>query len=177
MQNDTRNDDRQNDDTQNHEQHVALVVAMARNNVIGADGGMPWHLPEDLAHFKRTTMGTPMVMGRRTFESIGGPLPGRRSIVVTRNADWRAEGAEVAHSLEEGLHLAGPGRVSLIGGGELFAQAMEGQSACADELVVTYVRASVAGDTFFPAIDPQIWAPVDRREGEGCEYVTYRKRG
>lgn len=164
----------------NPEQTVAVVVAVARNGVIGANGGMPWHLPEDLAHFKAVTMGTPMVMGRKTFESIGGPLPGRRSIVVTRDRDWRHPGTEVAHDIAEAFTMAGPGRVSLIGGGELFARSLAADPAktpeAADELVVTHVDAEPDGDTFFGPIDPDVWQAVERRPGAGCEYVTYRRR-
>lgn len=163
----------------NPEQTVALVVAVARGGVIGANGGMPWHLPEDLAHFKAATMGTPMVMGRKTFESIGRPLPGRRSIVVTRDRGWSHPGTEVAHHLAEAFELAGTGRVSLIGGGELFARSLAAPAEApeaADELVVTHVDAEPEGDTFFPEIDPDIWRPVERRVGERCEYVTYRRR-
>lgn len=159
------------------DQHVAVVVAVAENGVIGADGGMPWHLPEDLAHFKRTTMGSAMVMGRHTFESIGGPLPGRRSVVVTSNPKWQHEGAERACDLGEALKVAGPGRVSLIGGGQLYADALAADSPVhVDELIVTHVHASPPGDTYFPAIDRTVWEPVDHRPGTDCEYVTYRRR-
>ncbi len=164
----------------NPDQHVVLVVAVARNGVIGADGGMPWHLPEDLAHFKASTMGLPMIMGRKTFDSIGSPLPGRRSIVVTRDPDWAHPGVEVAHGLAEALTQAGPGRVAIIGGGGFFAQSLHADPAtapeAADELIVTHVDAEPEGDTFFPPIDPSVWKSVDRRPGAGVEYVTYRRR-
>lgn len=129
---------------------VGLVWAEARGGVIGADGGMPWSVPEDLAHFKSVTMGAPVVMGRRTWESFPDryrPLPGRRNIVVTRNEEWSAEGAERAASLDDGLALAGPGRVWVIGGGGLFREAIER----ADILEVTELDLEVAGDTFAPA--------------------------
>ncbi|MDO5696508.1 MAG: dihydrofolate reductase [Dermatophilus congolensis] len=165
----------------NPDQYVVVVVAVARNGVIGANGGMPWHLPEDLAHFKTATMGTPMVMGRKTFESIGRPLPGRRSIVVTRDRAWQHAGVEVAHGIAEAFELAGPGRVSLIGGGELFARSMSADPAtapeAADELIVTYVDAAPQGDTFLPPVDERVWEVVERRPGTGCEYVTYRRAG
>lgn len=128
---------------------IGLVWAEARGGVIGADGGMPWHVPEDLAHFKSVTMGEPVVMGRRTWESFPDrfrPLPGRRNIVVTRDPAWTADGAERAGSLDDALALAGAGRVWVIGGGELFREAI-GQ---ADLLEVTEFDLDVDGDTFAP---------------------------
>ncbi|HEY5150661.1 MAG TPA: dihydrofolate reductase, partial [Mycobacterium sp.] len=109
---------------------VTLVAAVARNGVIGADGGLPWHLPDDLRRFKALTMGHTMIMGRRTFESIGRALPGRVSIVVTRDAGWTAPGVTVAHSVEEALALAGPdaaadAEVMVVGGGEIYRQTLE----------------------------------------------------
>lgn len=140
---------------------VGLVWAEASGGVIGADGGMPWHVPEDLAHFKSLTMGEPVVMGRRTWESFPDrfrPLPGRRNIVVTRRSDWSADGAESASSLAEGLELAAatvPDRVWVIGGGELFREAM----AIADRLEVTELDLVVDGDTFAP--DRSAWDIAD----------------
>ncbi len=140
---------------------VGLVWAEASGGVIGADGGMPWHVPEDLAHFKSLTMGEPVVMGRRTWESFPDrfrPLPGRRNIVVTRRSDWSADGAESASSLAEALELAAatvPDRVWVIGGGELFREAM----AIADRLEVTELDLVVDGDTFAP--DRSAWDIAD----------------
>ncbi|MET0812234.1 MAG: dihydrofolate reductase [Microbacterium sp.] len=131
-------------------QHVGLVWAEARGGVIGADGGMPWHVPEDLAHFKAVTLGAPVIMGRRTWESFPDrfrPLPGRRNIVVTRNPDWSADGAEHAASLDAALGLAGDGRIWVIGGGALFREAIGG----ADLLEVTELDLDVDGDTFAPS--------------------------
>ncbi|MDN3495580.1 dihydrofolate reductase [Planococcus sp. APC 4015] len=128
---------------------VGLVWAEAHGGVIGADGGMPWHVPEDLAHFKAVTMGAPVVMGRRTWESFPArfrPLPGRRNIVVTRNAGWSDEGAERAGSLDDALDLAAGGRVWVIGGGALFAEAIDR----ADLLEVTELDLAVDGDTHAP---------------------------
>ncbi|WP_169581436.1 MULTISPECIES: dihydrofolate reductase [Microbacterium] len=139
---------------------IGLVWAEAIGGVIGADGGMPWHVPEDLAHFKRTTMGAPVVMGRRTWESFPDrfrPLPGRRNIVVTRNEDWTAEGAERAASLDDALELAtddDPEWIWVIGGGELFRAVI----ASADRLEVTELDLEVEGDTFAP--DRAGWTPV-----------------
>lgn len=131
-------------------QRVGLVWAEADGGVIGADGGMPWHVPEDLAHFKEVTLGAAVVMGRRTWESFPErfrPLPGRRNIVVTRTEGWSAEGAEAAASLTDALALAGDGRVWVIGGGALFREAVDG----ADLLEVTELDLDVPGDTFAPS--------------------------
>jgi len=103
------------------ETEIVLVLARADNGVIGRDNALPWHLPADLRHFKALTQGRPMIMGRRTFESLPGLLPGRRHIVLTRDPDWRADGAEVAHDVEGALALAGKGQATVIGGAEIFA--------------------------------------------------------
>ena len=127
---------------------IALIVAAARNGVIGGGNKMLWRVPEDFAHFKRTTMGHPIVMGRKTWESIGRPLPGRRNVVVTRNADYRAEGAEVVPSLEEAFRtLADTDTVFVIGGGEIYRQALPS----ADVVWLTKIDADFEGDTTFPA--------------------------
>jgi dihydrofolate reductase len=128
---------------------IGLVWAEARDRVIGADGGMPWHVPEDLAHFRDVTMGAPVVMGRRTWESFPDrfrPLPGRRNIVVTGQDDWRADGAARAASLDEALALAGEGTVWVIGGGRLLAESIGRASV----LEVTELDLAVEGDTFAP---------------------------
>ncbi len=132
---------------------VGLIWAEAHGGVIGADGGMPWHVPEDLAHFCEVTMGAPVIMGRRTWESFPDrfrPLPGRRNIVVTRNGTWAAAGAERAGSLEDALALAGDAEAAwVIGGGQLYRQAI----GAADRLEVTELDLSVDGDTRAPARD------------------------
>lgn len=122
---------------------IILVVARARNGVIGKDGGLPWHIPADLKHFKAVTMGTVMVMGRRTFDSLPGLLPGRRHVVLTRDRDWQSEGAEVAHSVDEALALAGDETVSIIGGAEIFGMFM----GLADRIELTEVLEDIGGDT------------------------------
>ena len=122
---------------------ITLVVARAQNGVIGRDGGLPWHLPADLKRFKALTMGSAMVMGRTTFESLPGLLPGRRHIVITRDPDWSAPGAEIAHSIEEALQLAHGERVSVIGGANVFEQFLP----LADKVELTEVLADVDGDT------------------------------
>lgn len=137
---------------------LALIVAMARNRVIGKNNALPWHLPEDLQHFKRTTLGAPIIMGRHTWASIGRPLPGRRNIVLSRNPTWQAEGAERAASLEDALALCrqsdpAPARVFVIGGAQLYAQALP----LADELFMTEIEAEIDGDAYFPPIDAGAW--------------------
>lgn len=159
--------------------HLTIVVAMDAKRGIGIDNKLPWHLPEDLAHFKRVTLGHPIVMGRKTFDSIGRPLPGRRNIVVTRNANWRHEGVEVAHSLQDAVALAGGESASIIGGAQIFAEALD----LADRMIVTHIDKQYACDTFFPEIDPARWTAVasepQRSEAEGVEFsfVTYDKVG
>ncbi|TKV62137.1 dihydrofolate reductase [Nakamurella flava] len=152
---------------------MTLVAAVARNGVIGADGGMPWHLPDDLRRFKRLTMGAPMIMGRRTFDAIGRPLPGRRTVVITRDPLWGADGVEVTHSVADALALlAGAERVSVVGGGEIYRQTIGDAAA----LEITEIDLEVAGDTTFPAIDGRDWARVSDEAGDGCRYVRYERR-
>ena len=128
---------------------ITLVVARAQNGVIGRDGKLPWHIPADLKRFKALTMGSVMVMGRRTFESLPGVLPGRRHIVLTRDRNWEAEGAEVVHDVDEALELAAGERVSVIGGAEIFALFLP----IADRIELTEVLDDVTGDTCMP--DPR----------------------
>ena len=128
---------------------ITIVVARARNGVIGRGGKLPWHIPADLKRFKALTMGSVMVMGRKTFESLPGLLPGRRHIVLTRDRNWSAEGAEVAHDVGEALAMAGGERVSVIGGADIFALFLP----VADRIELTEVLEDVAGDTFMP--DPR----------------------
>lgn len=133
---------------------IALIVAVARNGVIGGGNKMLWRVPEDFAHFKRTTMGHPIVMGRKTWESIGRPLPGRRNVVVTRNPDYRAEGAELAPSLEDAFKmLNGDGTVFVIGGGEIYRQALPR----ADVVWLTRIGADFEGDATFPDLPETQW--------------------
>ncbi len=128
---------------------ITLIVARARNGVIGRDGKLPWHLPADLKRFKALTMGSVMVMGRKTFDSLPGLLPGRRHVVLTRDRGWTAAGAEKAHSVEQALAIAGGERVSVIGGAHLFEQFAD----LADRIELTEVLEEVAGDTAIP--DPR----------------------
>lgn len=141
---------------------VTIIVAMGTDGVIGAGGGMPWHLPADLAHFKRVTLGHPMIMGRRTYESIGRPLPGRTTIVVTRQPDWSADGVEVAASFDAAMDLAHglDEQIFIVGGAQIFATALE--VGIVDELIVTHIDAAPAGDTYFPPLDWSQWSETAR---------------
>ena len=162
---------------------ITLVVAIAENGVIGRDGGLPWRLPTDLQRFKATTMGKPIVMGRKTWESFPRhPLPGRHNIVITRDVGYEAAGADVVLSLAEALALAGSGRpeqICIIGGGEIYAQALP----MADRLDVTHVLTEVEGDTHFPPIDPKIWRivssdsyPAGEKDSHATRHVIYERK-
>jgi dihydrofolate reductase len=152
---------------------VSMVVAATENDVIGRDNGMPWHLPDDLKYFKARTMGKPMLMGRKTFESIGKPLPGRTSIVLTRDREWRApDGVVVVHSLEEALERASASAASelcAIGGAEVFRLVWP----LAKRLFLTRIHATIPGDTFFPKPDPQEWKEIERVEHAADERHAY----
>jgi dihydrofolate reductase len=138
---------------------LSAIVAMASNRVIGANNQLPWRLPADLARFKRLTMGHAIVMGRKTYESIGRPLPGRTMIVVTRQRGYAPEGVKVAHSVDEALALAqGDDEVFIIGGAELFAQTMDRL----DRLYLTLIEREVPGDTFFPEVDLSTWKLIEQ---------------
>ena len=170
-----------------------IIVAIADNNAIGKDNALLWHISEDLKFFKRTTMGCPVIMGRKTFESIGRPLPKRLNIVVSRGGFNAPEGVEVVASLQEayaqaqrrhpsimsnGVETSVP-KAFVIGGGQIYAQAME----IADRLIVTHVHTIIEdADTFFPTIDPSVWKVVDRSEmqtdpetGYTFEFVEYKR--
>jgi dihydrofolate reductase len=156
---------------------VSLIAAVAANRVIGQAGRLPWHLPDDLRHFKRMTLGKPVVMGRKTFQSIGQPLPGRPNIVVTRDEGWRAEGVRVVLSLADALvvaaGLAGD-EAMVIGGAELFAAALP----IADRLYLTEVHRSYEGDVFFPLIDRTSWIEASRDDRDGdpaCSFVVLER--
>jgi dihydrofolate reductase len=140
---------------------VTLILARARNGVIGAKGGLPWHLPEDLVFFKRTTMGHPIVMGRKTWESIGRPLPGRLNIVITRQAGMAAPGCTVVGSFDEALEVSRPAEeICVIGGAEVYRLALPR----AQVIHRTQVHATVAADTYFPALDAAAWEEVARQD-------------
>ena len=140
---------------------IVLVVARADNGVIGRDGALPWHIPADLKRFKALTMGSVMVMGRKTFDSLPGLLPGRRHVVLTRDPNWRAEGAEVAHSAEQAIELAGLERVSVIGGAEVFARFLP----LVQRIELPEVHDAVQGDVELP--DPRrdsAWTERNRED-------------
>lgn len=140
---------------------LSLIVAMAKNRIIGADGKIPWHLPRELQLFKRVTMGHHMVMGRKTYESIGRLLPGRTTVIVTRQQDYAVPGAVIAHSLEDALaRCAGDPEIFVIGGGELYRAAMPR----ADRIYLTVVDAEPAGDTRMPELDPAQWTLVSTEQ-------------
>lgn len=168
-----------------------IIVAIADNNAIGKDNALLWHISEDLKFFKRTTMGCPVIMGRKTFESIGRPLPKRTNIVVSRSGYEAPEGVVVVSSLDEAFDFAGnssvlsgeveqsPSKVFVIGGGQIYAQALQQ----VDRLIVTHVHTVIEdADTFFPAIDPSVWSVAERSElftdpetGYTFEFVEYKR--
>ena len=145
----------------------ALIVAMAKNQTIGIKNTLPWHLPNDLKYFKKVTMAKPIIMGRKTYESIGRPLPGRTNIVITRQSDYQAEGIVVVNSLQQALDkaedisfVAGHEEVMVIGGSEIYQQAL----LKADRLYITHVHADVEGDAFFPQVSWSDWQEVQRED-------------
>ncbi len=152
--------------------NVTMIAAVGDNGVIGDGTSMPWHISEDLKYFKRTTMGHPMVMGRRTFDTMG-VLPGRRSIVITRQPHWSHPDVETAPSLADALALAGPAdEVFIVGGGEIYRQAMP----YAARLLITRVAQSPQGSVTFPEIEADTWMEHDREDREGFSWVTYVRR-
>jgi dihydrofolate reductase len=166
---------------------LAMIVAAAENGVIGRDNGLPWRLSDDLRHFKAVTLGKPVIMGRRTFESIGRPLPGRDNLVVTRDPHYAAEGVTVLGSLDAaidaGLGMArasGKEEAMLLGGAQLYAQALPR----VQRIYLTRVHAQVEGDTFLPELSPQAWREVSResraadaRNDHPCSFILLERRG
>jgi dihydrofolate reductase len=149
---------------------VTLIAAVARNGVIGADGGIPWHLPEDFAHFKATTLGHTLVMGRATYESIGRALPGRTTIVLTRDPEWAADGVLVAASLEDALAMA-EGDVYVAGGAAVYEAALP----FADVQLLSEVHLDPEGDTYYPAVDVAGWVEVAREPRTGFDVVRWER--
>ena len=149
--------------------HITFYLARADNGVIGRNGQLPWRIPADLKRFKALTMGKSMVMGRKTFESFPSPLPGRRHIVLTRDRAWTAEGAEVAHSVDEAIAMAGDD-VAVIGGAEVFALFTP------DRVQLTEVHATPEGDAVVPAFDSADWHEVFREDHDGYSFVTLERR-
>jgi dihydrofolate reductase len=160
---------------------VSLIVAMARNGVIGRDNALPWHLSEDLRRFKAATLGKPILMGRKTFESIGHALPGRTNLVLTRDRAWSAPGAVVVHSVEAALVAAGDAaELVVIGGAEIYRLVMP----FARRIYLTHVQADVPGDTYFPDFDPTQWVDVacderaaDEQNAYPVTFLTLERRG
>jgi dihydrofolate reductase len=153
---------------------LAVVVAMTSDRVIGLDGDMPWHIPEDLRHFRRVTMGHAIIMGRKTHESIGRALPGRQNIVITRSQDATFEGCDVVHSLEDAVALAragGDDEPRIIGGGTIYDLALP----LATKLILTEVQKDCKGDTFFPVVDWSGWSETSRTESEAAIYRTLER--
>jgi len=166
---------------------ISLIVAMSKNRAIGVNGDLPWHLPADLKYFKATTLGKPIVMGRKTFDSIGRPLPGRRNIVITRNRGWSFEGVEVASNIEAAIELARntertgepvSSEIMITGGAQIYRQAMPH----VDRMYITEVDAEVEGDTFFPDFDAADWVEANRQSHAATEgqpayaFVVYERR-
>ncbi|MFQ3474639.1 dihydrofolate reductase [Halonotius sp. F2-221B] len=172
------------DDGDNDDPPIALIAAVAANRVIGDDGEMPWHLPEDLQHFKSVTMGNPVIMGRRTYDSIAaridGPLPGRHNIVLSRSEPALDEGVVVVDSIDAAVAEAeavcalddDAERIFVIGGATVYEQFLDR----ADELVLTELDDAYDGDTEFPGWDEGAWREVDRDDRDGFAFVTYRRR-
>ncbi len=171
---------------------ISIIGAMGEDRAIGAGGKIPWHLPADFRHFKELTMGHPIIMGRKTFASIGAPLPGRTNIVITRDPDYRAEGIIVAPSLEDAIAVAGrseggaggagaAGEAFIIGGGQIYQLAMP----LADTLYITEVHGTFPdGDAFFPEIDPNVWILAskeshtkDEKNPYDFDFLVYRRKG
>jgi len=156
---------------------LIIIVAIAKNRVIGRDGRLPWHLPSDLQHFKKTTMGYPLIMGRKTFESIGRPLPGRDNIVLTRNRDLQIPGCIITHSVDEAIaHCRNHEKVFIIGGADIFRVTLP----FTDTLIVTALDRDVAGDVYFDPIDPDQFQEVCRRtcdEEEPYTIIHYKRIG
>lgn len=159
---------------------ISIIVAMAQNRTIGINNTLPWRCPKDLKHFKALTMGHHMIMGRKTFDSIGKPLPGRTTVIATRNKDLTIEGCIIAHSLEEAIAAcAGDEEIFIVGGAELYAQAMP----LVDTLYITEIQQNVEGDAHFPEFDQAEWLEVAREQRsqetpQPLEYhfVTYRRK-
>ncbi|MBU6460237.1 MAG: dihydrofolate reductase [Proteobacteria bacterium] len=158
---------------------LSLIVAIAKNRVMGINNQMPWHLPDDLDYFKRITLGHHMIMGRKTFDAIGRVLPGRKTIVVTRNPAWHASGCIRANSLEESLELSKQdNEIFLVGGGDLFKQSLH----LAHRIYLTQINTIIQGDTYFPIINHKIWReikrhhhPKDSRHPLDFDFIIYER--
>lgn len=157
----------------------SIITAMAKNRTIGIDNTLPWRIPADLQHFKRLTMGHHMIMGRKTFDSIGRPLPGRTTVVVSRDRSLKIEGCIVAHSLEEAIAACADDEIFVVGGAQIYAEALP----LADTLYVTEIQQEIEGDAHFPEFDRSVWRELTRDKHSQIEpqpleyhFVTYRRR-
>ncbi|MBA6326913.1 type 3 dihydrofolate reductase [Colwellia sp. MB02u-6] len=158
---------------------LSMIVAHANNRVIGKNNDMPWHLPADLAYFKKTTLGKPIIMGRKTYQSIGRPLPGRKNIVISRDNNFRAEGVEVVNSVDAALALVvDSAEVMVIGGGAIYQHCL----AVAQRLYITHINAAIDGDTHFPEYDLTVWQkvtsdirPSDEKNPYQLDFSVYEK--
>lgn len=149
---------------------ISIIVAMDRNGVIGKDGSLPWHLSSDLQHFKKITMGKPIIMGRRTHESIGRPLPGRENIVITRDSHFHAPACTVLHSIEDVINYCGDSEeIMIMGGADLYVQTL----GKASRIYLTEVHAELEGDTYFPEFDRENWEEVERYDFSADEKNEY----
>ena len=159
---------------------ISIIAAIARNGVIGAGDGLPWHLPADLAFFKRMTMGSYLLMGRKTFETVGKPLPGREIVVITRQTDYAVEGVLMAFSLDEAIQLAsGQKEIFIAGGAEIYALAL----GCADRMYLTRIHQAFEVDTYFPEFEETDWElaakldyPADEENPYPYSFLTYVRR-
>jgi dihydrofolate reductase len=156
-----------------------MIVAHANNRVIGKNNDMPWHLPADLAYFKKTTLGKPIIMGRKTYQSIGRPLPGRKNIVISRDDNFQAEGVEVVNSVDAALALVvDSAEVMVIGGGAIYQHCL----SAAQRLYITHINADIDGDTYFPEYDLTVWQkvasdirPSDEKNSYQLDFSVYEK--
>lgn len=157
---------------------LIIIVAADEEYGIGINNTLPWHLPEDLTHFKNTTSGHPIIMGRKTFDSIGRPLPNRRNIVVTNQATWQHDGVEVAHSINDATKLIGDQKAFIIGGAQIYQSALP----LVNKIMITKINHVFHCDAFFPAIDPTLWREVERHDHHSVNnnfdyaFVTYQKK-
>lgn len=159
---------------------LSMIVATANNRIIGKDNDMPWHLPADLAYFKKTTLGKPVIMGRKTYESIGRPLPGRRNIVISRDINYKAEGVDIVTTVDAALGLIeGVEEVMVIGGGAIYQHCLP----AANRLYITHIEADIEGDTQFPFYDENVWKKVvsnqflaDEKNQYNLDFCIYEKK-
>tara|TARA_R110000787_G_scaffold19570_4_gene58573 strand:- start:312 stop:800 length:489 start_codon:yes stop_codon:yes gene_type:complete len=159
---------------------LSMIVAHANHRVIGKNNDMPWHLPADLAYFKKTTLGKPIIMGRKTFQSIGRPLPGRKNVVISRDDSFQADGVEVVNSVDAALALVSDSKeVMVIGGGAIYQHCL----AAAQRLYITHIDATIEGDTYFPEYDLKVWKklssdirPSDEKNQYSLDFSVYEKR-